>query len=107
MSRIEQIVMDYFNHNDLNLYNLIKFLEENDTIRYRIYREMEQYYHEEDVKSVIDEYNENNDTNYEFTPAEIRQMAERFDDCMGDYSNWHDIMSNIVSEWCEDKQYDE
>ena len=33
MSRIEQIVMDYFNHNDLNLYNLIKFLEQNDTIR--------------------------------------------------------------------------
>lgn len=107
MSRIEQIVMDYFNHNDLNLYNLIKFLEENDTIRVHIHAEMDRYYHEEDVRSVIDEYNENNDTNYEFTPSEIRQMAERFDDCMGDYSNWHDIMSNIVSEWCEDKQYDE
>lgn len=107
MSRIEQIVMDYFNHNDLNLYNLIQFLEENDAIRYQIYREMEQSYYEEDVRSVIDEYNEDNDTNYEFTPSEIRQMAERFDDCMGDYSNWHEIMLNIVSEWCEDKQYDE
>lgn len=104
MSRIEQIVMDYFKHNDLTLYNLTNFLEENDAIRYQIYREMEQSYHEEDVKSVIDEYNENNDTNYEFTPTEIRQMAERFDDCMSDYSNWHEIMMNIVSDWCEDKE---
>lgn len=106
MSRIEQIVMTHFDHNDFNLKNVINFLEENDTIRYQIYREMEQSYHEEDVKSVIDEYNENNDTNYEFTPTEIHQMAERFDDCMSDYSNWHEIMMNIVGDWCGDKEYE-
>lgn len=104
MSRIEQIVTDYFNNNDLNLYNLIKFLEEDDTIRYRIYREIEQKYHEEDVQNVIDEYNEDHETNHEFTATEIRQMAERFDDCMADYSNWHEIMMNIVSDWCYDKE---
>jgi hypothetical protein len=89
---------------DRGVADLIRYLEEDFTIRYQIYREIEQSYHEEDVKSVIDEYNENNDTKYEFTPAEIRQMAERFDDCMADYSNWHEIMMNIVREWCEDKE---
>ena len=103
MSRIEQIVMDYFNHNDLNLYNLIKFLEENDAIRVHIHAEMDRHYHEEDVRSVIDEYNEENNTNYEFNPAEIRQMAELFDDRMSDYSNWHEILYNIVRDWCEEK----
>ena len=107
MSRIEQIVMDYFNHNDLNLYNLIKFLEQNDTIRYQIYREMEQKYHEEDVQNAIDEYNEDHETNHEFTATEIRQMAERFDDCMTDYSNWHEIIMNIVNDWCGDKEIDD
>ena len=104
MSRIEQIVMDYFNHNDFNLYNLIKFLEENDTIRVHIHAEMDRYYHKEDVRSVIDEYNEENDTNYEFSSTEIRQMAELFDDRMSDYSNWREILYDIVRDWCEEKE---
>lgn len=104
MSRIEQIVMTHFDHNDLNLKNVINFLEENDTIRYQIFREMEQYYHEEDVQNAIDEYNEYHETNHTFTKDEIRQMAERFDDCMADYSNWDEILRNIVREWCGDKE---
>ena len=87
MSRIEQIVMDYFNHNDLNLYNLIKFLKEDDTIRYQIYREMEQYYHKEDIQNEIDCMNDENETNYTFTNEER-----------------HYRVRNVLERWFEDKE---
>lgn len=109
MSKIKNIIMDAVALNKLDdrgVADLIRYLEEDHTIRYQIYREMEQYYHEEDVQNAIDEYNEYHETNHEFTRDEIRQMAERFDDCMSDYSNWHDIMMNIVNDWCEDKEND-
>lgn len=104
MSRIEQIVMDYFNHNDLNLYNLIKFLEENDTIRYQIYREMEQYYHKEDIQNEIDYMNGENDTNYTFTNEEMDLILEDYEDSLGDSEEWHYRLRNVLERWFEDKE---
>ena len=104
MSRIEQIVMDYFNHNDLNLYNLIKFLEENDTIRYQIYREMEQYYHKEDIQNEIDYMNDENDTNYTFTNEEMNLILEDYEDSLGDSEEWHYRLRNVLERWLEDKE---
>ena len=106
MSRIRNIIMDAVALNKLDdrgVADLIRYLEDDHAIRYQIFREMEQYYHEEDVQIAIDEYNEENETNYTFTRDEIRQMAERYDDCMLDYSNWGEILRNIVRDWCEDK----
>lgn len=104
MSRIEQIVMDYFNHNDLNLYNLIKFLEQNDTIRYQIYREMEQYYHKEDIQNEIDYMNDENDTNYTFTNEEMNLILEDYEDSLGDSEEWHYRLRNVLERWFEDKE---
>ena len=104
MSRIEQIVMDYFNHNDLNLYNLIKFLEQNDTIRYQIYREMEQYYHKEDIQNEIDYMNDENDTNYTFTNEEMDLILEDYEDSLGDSEEWHYRLRNVLERWFEDKE---
>ena len=104
MSRIEQIVMDYFNHNDLNLYNLIKFLEQNDTIRYQIYREMEQYYHKEDIQNEIDYMNDENDTNYTFTNEEMNLILEDYEDSLGDSEEWNYRLRNILERWFEDKE---
>ena len=104
MSRIEQIVMDYFNHNDLNLYNLIKFLEQNDTIRYQIYREMEQYYHKEDIQNEIDYMNDENDTNYTFTNEEMNLILEDYEDSLGDSEEWHYRLRNVLEKWFEDKK---
>ena len=104
MSRIEQIVMDYFNHNDLNLYNLIKFLEQNDTIRYQIYREMEQKYHEEDVQNEIDCMNDENETNYTFTNEEMDLILEDYEDSLGDSEEWHYRLRNVLERWFEDKE---
>lgn len=104
MSRIEQIVMDYFNHNDLNLYNLIKFLEQNDTIRYQIYREMEQYYHKEDIQNEIDYMNDENDTNYTFTNEEMNLILEDYEDSLGDSEEWHYRLRNVLERWFEDKK---
>ena len=104
MSRIEQIVMDYFNHNDLNLYNLIKFLEQNDTIRYQIYREMEQYYYKEDIQNEIDCMNDENDTNYTFTNEEMDLILEDYEDSLGDSEEWHYRLRNVLERWFEDKE---
>ena len=104
MSRIEQIVMDYFNHNDLNLYNLIKFLEQNDTIRYQIYREMEQYYHKEDIQNEIDYMNGENDTNYTFTNEEMNLILEDYEDSLGDSEEWNYRLRNVLEKWFEDKK---
>ena len=104
MSRIEQIVMDYFNHNDLNLYNLIKFLEQNDTIRYQIYREMEKYYHKEDIQNEIDYMNDENDTNYTFTNEEMNLILEDYEDSLGDSEEWHYRLRNVLERWFEDKE---
>ena len=104
MSRIEQIVMDYFNHNDLNLYNLIKFLEQNDTIRYQIYREMEQYYHKEDIHNEMDCTNDENDTNYTFTNEEMDLILEDYEDSLGDSEEWHYRLRNVLERWFEDKE---
>ena len=49
--------MDYFNHNDFNLKNVINFLEENDTIRWEIFRQEEKHYHKEDIQNYIDYMN--------------------------------------------------
>ena len=104
MSRIEQIVMDYFNHNDLNLYNLIKFLEQNDTIRYQIYREMEQYYYKEDIQNEIDYMNGENETNYTFTNEEMDLILEDYEDSLGDSEEWHYRLRNVLERWFEDKE---
>ena len=104
MSRIEQIVMDYFNHNDLNLYNLIKFLEQNDTIRYQIYREMEKYYHKEDIQNEIDYMNGENDTNYTFTNEEMDLILEDYEDSLGDSEEWAFRLRNVLERWFEDKE---
>ena len=104
MSRIEQIVMDYFNHNDLNLYNLIKFLEQNDTIRYQIYREMEQYYHKEDIQNEIDYMNGENATNYTFTNEEMDLILEDYEDSLGDSEEWNYRLRNVLEMWFEDKE---
>lgn len=104
MSRIEQIVMDYFNHNDLNLYNLIKFLEQNDTIRYQIYREMEQYYHKEDIQNEIDCMNDENETNYTFTNEEMDLILEDYEDSLGDSEEWNYRLRNVLERWFEDKK---
>ena len=104
MSRIEQIVMDYFNHNDLNLYNLIKFLKEDDTIRYQIYREMEQYYRKEDIQNEIDCMNDENETNYTFTNEEMDLILEDYEDSLGDSEEWHYRLRNVLERWFEDKE---
>ena len=104
MSRIEQTVMDYFNHNDLNLYNLIKFLEQNDTIRYQIYREMEQYYYKEDIQNEIDYMNGENDTNYTFTNEEMDLILEDYEDSLSDSEEWHYRLRNVLERWFEDKE---
>lgn len=104
MSRIEQIVMDYFNHNDLNLYNLIKFLEQNDTIRYQIYREMEKYYYKEDIQNEIDCMNDENKTNYTFTNEEMDLILEDYEDSLGDSEEWHYRLRNVLERWFEDKE---
>ena len=109
MSRIKNIIMDAVALNKLDnrgVADIIRYLEEDHIIRYQIFREVQKAYQEEDVKYTIEEYNENHETNHVFTKDEISRMAEIYDDRMGDYSNWHEIMMNVVSDWCEDKEND-
>ena len=104
MSRIEQIVMDYFNHNDFNLKNVINFLKEDDTIRYQIYREMEQYYHKEDIQNEIDCMNDENETNYTVTNEEMNLILEDYEDSLGDSDEWNYRLRNVLERWFEDKE---
>ena len=104
MSRIEQIVMDYFNHNDLTLYNLIKFLEQNDKIRWEIFRQEEKRYHKEDIQNEIDYMNDENDTNYTFTNEEMDLILEDYEDSLGDSEEWHYRLRNVLERWFEDKE---
>ena len=103
MSRIEQIVMDYFNHNDFNLKNVINFLEENDVIRYQIYREREYMYRREDVLNAVEEYNDENDTEISFEEDEIANIVERYEDFLDDMSNWRWCLNNAITPWIKEK----
>jgi hypothetical protein len=104
MSRIEQIVMDYFKHNDLNLYNLIKFLEENDAIRWEIFRQEEKHYHKEDIQNEIDYMNDENDTNYTFTNEEMDLILEDYEDSLANSEEWAFRLRNVLERWFEDKE---
>ena len=103
MSNIEQIVMDYFKHNDLTLYNLTNFLEENDTIRYQIYRELEYMYRREDVLNAVEEYNDENDTEISFEEDEIANIVERYEDFLEGMSDWRWCLNNAITPWIEEK----
>lgn len=104
MSRIEQIVMTHFNNvQDLNLKNLINFLEENDFIRYQIYRDMERKYRREDVLNAVEEYNDENDTEISFEEDEIADIVEKYEDNLDDMSNWRWCLNNAITPWIEEK----
>ena len=103
MSRIEQIVMDYFNHNDFNLKNVINFLEENDTIRWEIFRQKEKQYHKEDIQNAIDYMNDENDTNYTFTNEEMDLLLEDYEDSLEDSDEWNYRLRNVLQRWFEDE----
>ena len=78
MSRIEQIIMTHFDYNDFNLKNVIHFLEEDHTIRYQIWHEMEQDYRRRDLEYRIDQYNQVHDTDISFDDDEINLMLEEY-----------------------------
>ena len=103
MSRIEQIVMDYFNHNDFNLKNVINFLEENDAIRWEIFRQKEKQYHKEDIQNAIDYMNDENDTNYTFTNEEMDLLLEDYEDSLEDSDEWNYRLRNVLQRWFEDE----
>lgn len=104
MSRIEQIVMDYFNHNDFNLTNVINFLEENYAIRWEIFRQEEKRYRKEDIQNAIDFMNDENDTNYTFTNEEMDLILEEYEDSLGDSEEWSYRLRNVLERWFEDKE---
>ena len=104
MSRIEQIVMTHFDHNDFNLRNLITFLEQNDTIRWEIFRQEEKRYHKEDIQNEIDYMNEDNDTKYTFTNEEMDLILEYYEDSLADSDEWNYRLRNVLNRWLEDKE---
>lgn len=104
MSRIEQIVMDYFAHNDFNLQNVINFLKENDKIRWEIFRQEEKYYHKQDIQHEIDNMNDENETNYTFTNLEMDLILEDYEDSLSDSEEWSFRLRNVLERWFEDKE---
>jgi len=104
MSRIEQIVMDYFNHNDFNLKNVINFLEENDAIRWEIFRQEEKHYHKKDIQNEIDYINDENETNYTFTNEEMDLILEDYEDSLDDSEEWAFRLRNVLERWFENKE---
>lgn len=104
MSRIEQIVMTHFDHNDFNLKNVINFLEENDTIRWEIFRQEEKHYHKEDIQREIDYMNDENNTNFTFTNEEMDLILEDYEDSLGDSEEWAFRLRNVLERWFEDKE---
>lgn len=104
MSRIEQIVMDYFAHNDFNLQNVINFLKENDKIRWEIFRQEEKYYHKQDIQHEIDNMNDENETNYTFTNLEMDLILEDYEDSLSDSDEWNYRLRNVLQRWFEDKE---
>ena len=104
MSRIEQIVMTHFDYNDFNLKNVINFLEENDTIRWEIFRQEEKHYHKEDIQREIDYMNDENDTNYTFTNEEMDLILEDYEDSLSDSEEWNYRLRNVLQRWFEDKE---
>ena len=103
MSRIEQIIIDYFNHNDFNLKNVINFLEENEQIRYQIWHETEQEYRRRDLEYRIDQYNQVHDTNVSFDDDEMNLMLEEYDDAIDNSDDWYYMCMGIAEKWCRDK----
>lgn len=103
-SRIEQIVMDYFDYHDFNLQNVINFLKENDTIRWEIFRQEEKHYHKEDIQREIDYMNDENETNYTFTNEEMDLILEDYEDSLSDSEEWSFRLRNVLERWFEDKE---
>lgn len=102
MSRIEQIVMTHFDHNDFNLKNVINFLEENDAIRWEIFRQEEKHYHKEDIQNEIDYMNDKYETNHTFTNEEMDLILEDYEDSLGDSEEWAYRLRNVLERWFED-----
>ena len=95
--------MTHFDHNDFNLKNVINFLEENDTIRWEIFRQKEKQYHKEDIQNAIDYMNDENDTNYTFTNEEMDLLLEDYEDSLEDSDEWNYRLRNVLQRWFEDE----
>lgn len=102
MSRIEELVRKEFASQPFTLEDIIKYLEENDTIRWAIFRQQEKQYHREDLEYKLDEINEENGTTITFTDDEWNAMVERFEDRLADSDEWTYIRDSILNEWVED-----
>lgn len=104
MSQIKDIVMTHFTQvQDLNLNNLINFLEENDFIRYQIFRDVERKYHREDVLNAVEEYNDENDMEISFDDSELADIVEKYEDNLEDMSNWRWCLNCAITPWIEEK----
>lgn len=111
-------IMDYCenvnNKTMISVDDMLTILNENDTIRYALYRETEREYHKEDVMQEIEERNQQyrDDCSEEdkipdenemifATDEEIELITDRYEDNLGECLDWRTCLSNAI-EWILD-----
>ena len=106
MSRISDILIDALSQHKFdegNVGQFIRFLEEDDQIRYQIWHEMEQEYRRRDLEYRIDQYNQVHDTDVTFNEDEMSVMLEEYNDAIDDSDDWYYMCMGIAEKWCRDK----
>ena len=106
MSRISDILIDALSQHKFdegNVGQFIRFLEEDDTIRYQIWHEMEQEYRRRDLEYRIDQYNQAHDTNVSFNDDEMNWMLEDYNDAIYNSDDWYYMCMGMAEKWWRDK----
>ena len=106
MSRISDILIDALSQHKFdegNVGQFISFLEEDDIIRYQIWREMETQYRKNELLYRIDQYNQTHNTNVEFDDYTMVEMLDTFAEELDNCDEIGYISMAIAEKYCKDK----
>ena len=111
MSKIMDYCENINNKTMISVDDMLTILNENDTIRSALHREVEREYHKEDVMQEIEEHNQQyrDDCSEEdkipdenemifVTDEEIELITDRYEDNLGEFLDWRTCLNNAI-EW--------
>ncbi len=106
--KIRLLIANFMEHNSTltkleneDWYNvengLVNMLINDDTLRFLIYRSVEQEYHKEDIRNEIEYMNDNEDTKITLTDDLLHDILVDYEEFLGDGEEWHYKLKEAIS----------
>lgn len=80
----------------VELDDVVKLLTNDNTIRDYIYRCVEEEYHKEDIRNIIEYMNEYEDTKITLTDELLNDILIDYEDFLGNSEEWHFMLDEAI-----------